>query len=544
MFLQKAVPTLLQLDVGDGVNGRFEAEIVGGGGDMRRSPTRLACRTGVRRTRAHPAASQRVGVLPVSAWTSVDLRLWRDRLGWTQERAAQAMPYHYEAYKKLECGTRKITPRVRKLCLLLEREQVRARFSVSGQHGRLQVFAEPSTVVARMEALSRDGGLQTAAGRRLRYVSVFSGIEAATAAFERLGSDAVPVAFSETDAAANAVLRHRWPDVPRVGDIRGFDWSELRGHVNLVVGGPPCQSFSVAGRRLGLTDPRGNLALHMLRAIGAIKPRWFILENVPGVLSANGGDDFGILLDTVEELGFSCAWTVLDANDFGLPQNRARLFIVGEHAGDAHGPESVLDIRTGTGGPAFEGLTAWKAPARRAAAGADAVTPRVNADWSDRGAWQNSVAADACNREIGSRSRDAVRKGRRPRRVSAAPGVAETPAPSVAAAFADDRVVFAASMRNGTLNEICPTILTRANSLNSNPCLLEFRDGKPALRRFTPRECLRLQGFDDDWLDGPTLSGKPLSDTDRYRLAGNSWAVPVAAWLLERLSAYHSAHPR
>ena len=95
----------------------------------------------------------------------------------------------------------------------------------------------------------------------------------------------------------------------------------------------------------------------------------------------------------------------------------------------------------------------------------------------------------------------------------------------------------AASMRNGSLNRIAPTIMTRANSLNSNPCVVLMRDGRPAAHRFTPKECLRLQGIDDDWLDGLTLCGKPLSDTERYRLAGNAWPVPVAAWILERLMA-------
>ncbi len=462
-------------------------------------------------------------------------------MGWTQKQAAEALGFHVHAYKKLEYDDRRILPRVRRFCLLSEREHVRALHSVSAQHGRLQVFATPGRVVSRMEALSQDGRLTTPVGHRLRYLSMFSGIEAATAALERIGSGAVAVAYSETDPAANAVLRHRWPDVPRVGDLCEFGWSELRGHVDLVVGGPPCQPYSVAGRRLGLSDPRGNLTLHMLRAIGAVQPRWFLLENVPGLLSANGGDDFGVLADTVEELGFSFAWAVLDAADFGLPQVRRRLWLVGERSGDGRGPESVLDIAAGACGPAVQGLEAWKSPARRAAGGAGALNEEVAVDWSDPDAWADAGTADGYGQEVGSRRLRAMRRGRAPRQTSGMPGSSDVPPPFEAdRCMADRPMVFAASMRNGTLNDIAPTVLTRANSLNSNPCLLQLRDGRPALRRFTPRECLRLQGFDDDWLDGPTLSGKPLSDTDRYRLAGNSWPVPVAAWILERLLAYDS----
>ena len=477
----------------------------------------------------------------MSEWTHLDLRRWRDRMRWTQKQAAEALGFHVHAYKKLEYKDRRILPRLSRFCLLLEREHVRALYSVSAQHGRMQVFAPPGRVVSRMEVLSQEGRLKTASGPRLRYLSMFAGIEAATAAFERIGSNATAVAFSETDPAANAVLRYRWPDVPRLGDVREFDWSQLRGHVDLVVGGPPCQPYSVAGRRLGLSDPRGNLTLHMLRAIGAIQPRWFLLENVPGLLSANGGDDFGLLSHAVEELGFSFAWAVLDAADFGLPQVRRRLWLVGERSGDGRGPESILDIAKGACRPAVQGLTAWQTPARRAARCAESLSGEVDVDWSDCGAWAAPGTADSHGQETGSFRLPSLRSGRAPRQK---PGSFDLPdaAPCAEAVrcAAVGPMVFAASMRNGTLNDMAPTVLTRANSLNSNPCLLQLRDGKPALRRFTPRECLRLQGFDDDWLDGPTLAGKPLSDTDRYRLAGNSWPVPVAAWVLERLLACDS----
>ena len=125
---------------------------------------------------------------------------------------------------------------------------------------------------------------------QLDYISLFSGIEAASVAWEPLGWN--PVAFAEIEPFPCAVLEHRYPGVPNLGDVTEVDWSEWHGKAELVIGGSPCQSFSVAGLRKGLADPRGNLMLEYLRACEGIAPEWIIWENVPGVLSSNGGEGF------------------------------------------------------------------------------------------------------------------------------------------------------------------------------------------------------------------------------------------------------------
>lgn len=117
---------------------------------------------------------------------------------------------------------------------------------------------------------------------RLRYISLFSGIEAASVAWEPLGWE--PVAFSEIEPFPCAVLAERFPDVPNLGDVNEIDWSDYVGAVDLIVGGSPCQAFSVAGRRRGLMDERGRLMLEYVRAVREIRPRWVLWENVPGVL--------------------------------------------------------------------------------------------------------------------------------------------------------------------------------------------------------------------------------------------------------------------
>ena len=174
----------------------------------------------------------------------------------------------------------------------------------------------------------------------MRYISLFSGVEAATLAWEPLGWEAV--AFAEIEPFPSAVLAERWPGVPNLGDVTKVDWSRYRGAVDLVVGGSPCQAFSVAGKREGLMDARGQLMLEYVRAVAEIEPRWFLWENVPGVLSQDRGRAFGTLLREMDELGYGMAWRVLDAQFFGVAQRRRRVFLVGRAGGGAGAAAAVL----------------------------------------------------------------------------------------------------------------------------------------------------------------------------------------------------------
>lgn len=164
----------------------------------------------------------------------------------------------------------------------------------------------------------------------MKYISLFSGIEAASVAWKPLGWE--PIAFCEFDKTPSKVLAKNFPDIPNLGDVTKVDWHKYHGTANIVVGGSPCQAFSIAGARKGLNDLRGQLMLEYLRACAEIDPEWIIWENVPGVLSANGGRDFATLLNFVSKLwgarGGGGAWRVLDAQYFGVPQRRKRIFLV------------------------------------------------------------------------------------------------------------------------------------------------------------------------------------------------------------------------
>lgn len=162
-------------------------------------------------------------------------------------------------------------------------------------------------------------------GLGLRYGSVCSGIEAASVAWHPLGWRAS--FLSEIEAFPRAVLAHHYPETPLHGDFTTIQRGDYPD-IDVLVGGTPCQSYSIGGIRKGLADPRGNLALEYLALADRLGPKWLVWENVPGVLSSNGGRDFGTILGGMVELGFGFAYRVLDTEFFGLPQKRPRVIVV------------------------------------------------------------------------------------------------------------------------------------------------------------------------------------------------------------------------
>jgi len=226
----------------------------------------------------------------------------------------------------------------------------------------------------------------------MRYLSVCSGIEAASCAWHSLGWE--PVAFAEIEPFPSAVLAHHYPDTPNWGDMSKFkEWPDA--DVDVLVGGTPCQSFSVAGLRKGLADPRGNLMLTYLAIADRYRPTWMVWENVPGVLSSNGGRDFGTFLGGMGELGYGFAYRVLDAQYVrvdtharAVPQRRRRVFVVG-HLGDWRRAAAVLFEH--------ESLCGHPAPRREEGQGAPASTARSVAIRGRDGTPQAELGDDCAN---------------------------------------------------------------------------------------------------------------------------------------------------
>jgi len=344
----------------------------------------------------------------------------------------------------------------------------------------------------------------------MRYGSVCSGIEAATMAWHSLGW--VPSFFSEIEAFPRAVLEHHYPEVPVHGDFTTIG-ADQYGSIDLLVGGTPCQSFSIAGLRKGLDDDRGNLALEFLRLAQRKQPKWVVWENVPGVLSSNGGRDFGSFLGALVELGYGFAYRVCDAQWWGVAQRRRRVFVVG-YLGDWRRPAAVLFER--------EGLFGDSPPSREEGEKvAPAVTtgPPFSRTGNERVECEAIVPMTARMRGFGDYACDGTASALKARDYK----------------DATDLVAFAENQR-AEVREMEVTNSLANNGGKAGQGYQAVRQGM-AVRRLTPTECERLQGFPDGFTQIP-YRNKPADkcpDGPRYKALGNSMAVPVMRWIGERI---------
>lgn len=364
----------------------------------------------------------------------------------------------------------------------------------------------------------------------IRCLSVCSGIEAWSCAVEGMDGYAVS-ALSEIEPFPCAVLAERYPFVPNLGDMTKINGWAMRGQIDLLVGGTPCQGFSVAGLRGGLDDPRSGLAGHYVRLAAELRVPWLLWENVPGALSASGGADFLAFVSSLDELGYGLAWAVLDAQWFGVPQRRKRLFLVGR-LGDWRGPGAVL----------FEpGRVCGNPPARR--------SKREGNPSPAEGGAETRSEQDVCPTMTSSGAGFARVDGRaehdcgtlvlQPNEVSAtlcASG-AGTDRPSAQGSQEGFCVVSMKTCNTksngGNISDKPVTYALAAEA--TPPAVLSSKALYP--RRLTPVECERLMGFPDGWTD-VRFQGKPARDTLRYRALGNSMAVPVMRWLAEGIREF------
>jgi DNA (cytosine-5)-methyltransferase 1 len=375
------------------------------------------------------------------------------------------------------------------------------------------------------------------------YGSVCSGIEAATAAWHVIPGWR-PAWFAEIEPFPKAVLAHRWPGVPDLGDFTRIGAES--GPIDLLVGGTPCQSFSIAGLRGGMCDARGNLALEFCRLAARLRPRWVVWENVPGVLSSAGGRDFGSLLGALAELGYGWAYRVLDAQYFGVAQRRRRVFIVG-HLGDRARAAAVLLEPEGV---------RRDPPARRAAR--EEVAGNLGGGSSERG-WCNDLDRAGAFIPFGTTQITSPFSRANPQpgspchtlnRGAHPPAIATMSGEDLASTIirSMDRVV--GSTQDETVLATSFEPFAFANTAGDTALGLSApgvppltrRNGDPGnvvvgacVRRLTPRECERLQGFPDDYTLVPWRRGL-APDGPRYRALGNSMAVPVMHWIGRRIA--------
>jgi DNA (cytosine-5)-methyltransferase 1 len=446
----------------------------------------------------------------------------------------------------------------------------------------------------------------------MKYLSLCSGIEAATVAWHPLGWEAV--AYSEIEKFPSEVLAHHYPSTPNLGDMTKFKEWNFESDVDLLVGGTPCQSFSVAGLRKGLDDPRGNLMLTYLAIADKYRPRWLVWENVPGVLSSNGGKDFGVFLGALGELGYGFAYRILDAQYFGVAQRRRRVFVVG-YLGDWRAAAAVLFERHSLQGHPAPSREARKEVTECAGAGASSsgwpadISSTLNASFGTKQGLENQHINNDCPmfvpaQAIGFESsrRDSVRLydgisntlqafagtgggnspmvmqpialaentiGRQPHNggngdgftdggpmytlnATGVHGVAQPipfdttqitsplnysspkagdPCHPLAAGAHIPAIAVGTDLYNGAITgDVAVPMTNRADGTGTGPTVMQAM----AVRRLTPVECERLQGFPDSYTD-IKLKDKPTPDGPRYKTLGNSMAVPVMAWIGQRI---------
>ena len=406
----------------------------------------------------------------------------------------------------------------------------------------------------------------------LRIATICSGIGAPECAADVIGGFE-HVFASEIEDFPSAVLAHHFPGVPNLGDFTtiGEEWN---GKIDVLVGGTPCQSFSVAGKRLGLDDPRGNLTLEFLRLVGRIRPRWVVLENVPGLLLDDGGRTFSTVCNALEGFGYEVGARKVDARGWGVPQRRRRVFVVAGPRGSAR--SALRRDPEGCG---------WRAPSRFAT-WADEVEDDAS-DSEDRGGnhrGANERTIPAITASGRGTARLGESRGDDPLVVCAASkrdGMTDfgDMAPTIRSGATTAHPVIAYDSKRNVLGSVnvAPTIRAMPHSgshsnggggiaiayapdyadpIGAHEARTSFNAGNNPrphnlvvtvewggelltidpetlrLRRITPLECERCFAYPDGWTNIP-WRGKPTApDSRRYKALGNSMVVTVLAYIL------------
>jgi DNA (cytosine-5)-methyltransferase 1 len=318
-------------------------------------------------------------------------------------------------------------------------------------------------------------------------VSLFSGVGGFDIAMERAGIKVTTTV--EIDKNCQTVLKERFPNTQILGDITQVKGSELidagfNPRTGIITGGFPCQDLSVAGKRAGLEGKRSGLFWEICRLLTETKAQNFILENVPGLLSSNEGKDMATVVEALVELGYGIAWRVLDAQHFGVPQRRRRVFIVGCLGDSGRTPAEVLAIAESRSRYLATGGKSRKTTTKDINGISNTVGSLLARD--HKGLDQISVEENKVVVFYGNRIND-IR--------------------------IQDGKINTLQARMGTGGNNTPIIHTEAS-----------------IRRLTPLECERLQGFPDGWTEGQP-------NGHRYKQMGNAVAVPVVEWVVNRLQA-------
>jgi DNA (cytosine-5)-methyltransferase 1 len=373
----------------------------------------------------------------------------------------------------------------------------------------------------------------------LQEVSLFSGIGGISLGLERAGVHTA--LLCEYDKHARTILQRHYPEAVIHNDVTELTADDCRaaGAVpgrTVLTAGWPCQGNSVAGARGGMDDPRSGLWSHVVRLLADFRPAWFIGENVPGLFSVNGGRDFQTVRWDLAKLGYGIAWRILDARNFGVPQRRRRVVIVGRLGDTGAAAAQVLLEPEGVPGDLAAGITPRQGATSAARTSVDGsriiyVADRTTSLKSAPGGADDNFAQ-------GGRLVAFALRGREAGAVPEIHDDGSTVGSLRAAAGGSSRDFVAATFRKAQKahdsadcerwqqDELADTLDASGHAARTAHAVVT----DTVVRRLTPLECERLQGYPDSWTDGQ-------ADSQRYKQLGNSVAVPVFEWVGRRLVA-------
>jgi DNA (cytosine-5)-methyltransferase 1 len=360
----------------------------------------------------------------------------------------------------------------------------------------------------------------------LTFGSLFSGIGGFDLGFERAGMECRWQC--EIDKAASGVLAHHWPGIPNTGDVRNVGRDTVES-VDLICGGFPCQDLSVAGKRAGLAGERSGLWFEFHRVLSELRPRWVVIENVPGLLSSNRGRDFAVVLRGLADIGYLSTWRVLDAQYFGVAQRRRRVFVVAS-LGNGRAAE-VLFEREGGG---------WDSAPRREAGQsvAASVVSRIGKGGFTDPVNDNIIPAIAAPLTASGRGTERTGESRGQNTVipvgiggsdigyTLRAGASHSGDKGDGGVNTNFAVTAYHDSGPGWWTDGMGTLRAEGENRPSRPS--HTITGPMGVRRLTPTECERLQGFPDGWTAGQ-------ADSSRYRQLGNAVCVSVAEWIGRRI---------
>lgn len=353
----------------------------------------------------------------------------------------------------------------------------------------------------------------------MKYFSTFSGVGGFELGIEKACPEATCVGYSEIDKYADAIYQYNFKGAKNYGDITKINGHELPDF-DLLVGGFPCQAFSIAGKRRGFEDTRGTLFFDLARILQAKQPRLFIFENVKGLLNHDGGNTFRTIITTLDELGYDLQWQVVNSKNFGVPQNRERVIVVGNLRGMPR-PKVFplgLDETETTGGvkQIIGGSQAYRVYE------SEGISVTLASEGGGLGAKTGLYAVPVL-------TPDRLNKRQNGRRFK------EPEDPSFTLTAQDHQGVMcsATAYREIKAYPWSPTIT--ATNYKHPIAVLDGID----IRKLTPVECERLQGFPDNWTKHGVMDGEvvEMSDSRRYKALGNAVTTNVIEAVMRRIVA-------